>query len=73
MLEKPKIPWLRLLHCYADAVLNTGDYSLAHSNKHCWMQDLIVQGKYMEGVNSFVVALDNLREYDGKRIARGRR
>lgn len=58
LLDGPKIPWQRILHHYADAVLNSGDYSLAHPNKHYWARDLVVPGHYDETVSSLVVALD---------------
>lgn len=58
LLERPKIPWQRVLHHYADAVLSSGDYSLAHPNKRYWRQDLIVPGPYNETVSSIVVSLD---------------
>lgn len=58
LLEPPKIPWRRLLHRFADAVLNTDDYSLARPNKHYWIQDMVVPGRYGETVSTIVVALD---------------
>ena len=58
MLEPPKIPWQRLLHHFADAALNTDDYSLARPNKYYRAQDLLVPGQYSENIRSIVVALD---------------
>ncbi|MDD3022194.1 MAG: VWA-like domain-containing protein, partial [Alphaproteobacteria bacterium] len=58
LLDPPKIPWQRVLHHYADAILNGDDYSLAHPNKHYWVQDLVVPGHYSETISSLVVALD---------------
>lgn len=58
LLEPPKIPWRRLLHRFADAVLNTDDYSLARPNKHYWIHDMVVPGRYGEAVSTTVVALD---------------
>ncbi|NMA20539.1 MAG: hypothetical protein GX927_08160 [Lentisphaerae bacterium] len=57
-LEPPKVPWQRLLHRFADAVLNTDDYSLARPNKRYLVQDLLVPGLYNETLRSVVVALD---------------
>ena len=59
LLGEPKIPWRRLLHRYADAVLSSGDYSLAHPNKRYQVDDLIVPGKYDEEISSIVVAVDS--------------
>jgi len=58
-LEAPKIPWQRVLHHYADAIMNGNDYSLARPNKHYWAQDLVVPGHYSESVSNLVVALDS--------------
>ena len=73
-LEPPKIPWQRLLHHFADAALNTDDYSLARPNKHYRTQDLLVPGQYSENLRSIVIALDtsgsmtkdNIREVAGE-------
>lgn len=58
LLEEPRIPWRRLLHRYANAALNAGDYSLARPNKHYLEHDLIVPGRYSESISSIVVSLD---------------
>ena len=58
LLNPPKVPWQRLLHHFADTVLNTDDYSLARPNKRYLVQDLLVPGLYNEVLRSIVVALD---------------
>ncbi len=56
--EAPKLPWQRVLHHFADAALNTDDYSLARPNKHYRAQDMLVPGHYSDTICSVVVALD---------------
>ena len=58
LLVPPKIPWQRVLHHYADTILNGDDYSLAHPNKRYLTQDVIVPGRYSESIGNLVVALD---------------
>ena len=58
LLDAPKIPWQRVLHRYADTILNGDDYSLAHPNKRYLLYDAIVPGHYGETVGVLVVALD---------------
>lgn len=58
LLDDPKIPWQRILHRYADTILNRDDYSLAHPNKRYLAYDAIVPGHYGETIGKLVVALD---------------
>lgn len=58
ILDRPKIPWRRVLHHYADTILHQDDYSLAYPNKHFMAHDLIVPGHYNEKLGHLVVALD---------------
>ena len=58
ILDRPKIPWRRVLHSYADTILHQDDYSLACPNKRFMVHDLIVPGHYNEKLGHLVVALD---------------
>ena len=55
---RPRIPWRRVLHRYADTILHQDDYSLACPNKRFMMHDLIVPGRYNEKLGHLAVALD---------------
>lgn len=58
LLDKPRIPWQRLLHRFADQVLARDDYALARPNKRYLDEGFIVPGPYGERVELVVVALD---------------
>ena len=58
LLTPPKLPWRRLLHQYADAVLHRDDYSLAVPNKRFLMHDVVVPGYYSEEIGSLAAAVD---------------
>lgn len=57
-LTRPKMPWRRLLHQYADTVLHRDEYSLAAPNKRFMMHDVVVPGYYNETPGSLVAAVD---------------
>ncbi len=73
IFDPPKIPWQRILHRYADTILNGDDYSLARPNKRYWSQDLVVPGHYGESIANLVVALDtsgSMTEEDIREVAK---
>jgi len=73
LLDAPKIPWQRVLHHFADTILNGDDYSLAHPNKHYLAYDAVVPGHYSETIGCLVVALDtsgSMTEQDIRAVAR---
>lgn len=59
LLDKPQIPWRRVLHRFIDQALAKDDYSLTRPNKRYLQEDFIVPGRYGEKVSSIVVALDS--------------
>ena len=68
ILDRPKIPWRRVLHRYADTILHQDDYSLACPNKRFMVHDLVVPGHYNEKLGHLVVALDTSGSMDSETI-----
>jgi len=66
--DRPRIPWRRVLHRYADTILHQDDYSLASPNKRFMVHDLIVPGHYNEKLGHLVVALDTSASMDNETI-----
>ena len=68
VLDRPRIPWRRVLHRYADTILHQDDYSLACPNKRFLTHDLIVPGRYNEKLAHMAVALDTSGSMDSETI-----
>jgi predicted metal-dependent peptidase len=58
ILERPRVPWQRLLYRFAEHALARDDYSLARPNKRYLEHDAVVPGPYGERTGQVVVALD---------------
>ena len=55
---RPRVPWRRLLHRYVGAALARDDYALHRPDRRFVEHDLVVPGRWSEGLASLVVALD---------------
>ncbi len=53
-----RVPWRRLLHRYAGSALARDDYALHRPDRRFVEHDLVVPGRWSEGIASLVVALD---------------
>lgn len=58
LLDKPRIPWQRVLHRFADLALAREEYALARPNKRYLEHDIVVPGLYDHKVGRVVVAVD---------------
>ena len=61
---RPRIPWRRLLRCFAGQALARDDYSLTRPNRRYLEHDLVVPGLCSERAGQVVVALDTSASVD---------
>jgi len=64
-----RVPWRRLLQRYAGAALTRDDYALHRPDRRFVEHDLVVPGRWSEGLASLVVALDTSASIDAKLLA----
>ncbi len=64
-----RVPWRRLLHRYAGSALARDDYALHRPDRRFVEHDLVVPGRWSEGLASLVVALDTSASIDAELLA----
>ena len=63
---RSRVPWQRLLRRYAGSALSNDDYALHRPDRRFVEHDLVVPGRWSEGIGSLVVALDTSASIDAK-------
>ena len=67
--RRSRVPWRRLLHRYAGSALARDDYALHRPDRRYVEHDLVVPGRWSEGLASLVVALDTSASIDAELLA----
>ena len=63
---RARVPWRRLLRRYAGSALARDDYALHRPDRRFIEHDLVVPGRWSEGLGSLVVALDTSASIDAE-------